>query len=1011
MERKYRRKAIPKEAWSYELKTLFYDLKELIISSPLLACYDPSKPTFLKTDWSAHGMGYILCQPDDSPESSAAITTLQSNGTCLFDLTLQGPCLRPILFGSRSCLQSEQHFHSFVGEIACGRWAIAQNKNYLWGTHFYWLCDCNSVKEILNYNGSIHMLNRWAMELLGYNFAILHRPSRMMTDVDALTRRFEPHYARYVNVAAILAHIDKQNRPNAYKPSTFPSKPTRLYTPSTSPRSIPILTSNIIDTVPILLSTKFTATRTSTLSTNTTSPFLQTLPIAPVFTTTSIPSQPQSHSQHHSNILDYFSWSSITWLCIDDVTHSFTSTTSNDPSLAWNIINVFTHPSLCKLIDTLTNTKSVIIDSISNFISTTNVQHPNLHHTLLGCDFHFIYTTHHNLHSWLSSTITSLNTIINTCVNFTYACLWIPGNTFPSTLNVHNCISTIQHHLPNTWMVTPHSLNPTSYNCPIHCTVMYFTLSYNDPNTAAFHSMPPPLASQSLDYSFSRYLFSEEKYKPPPPDNFTIPIPSNLVVRPPPPSNYCISEPRIIAHMNFSEESSLSSTSSISNLILCTLYPAYPPSSHVNPNDTMRSFQIPSWSDITENWEARPLNFIEFFNIYTNNNPLFQSNQLYTLSSDTLFDILCTCIPHLLHKSILSHYVNTGLFDNFIFNEDIQLDSAQCFTLRPLPTSKSWTEAYQSDPDTSKIITLLNNKTIMSQTTIKDINSSYHEHLLANRIQLQNKRLTLTKHIPTTSKSIQLIIVPLSLRRLIFDHYHGGPTGGHMGEYKTLYRLRMRFFWPKMRSDVKNWVTACAECIVNRTWKNRKNDLYFSWPVTIPFWILHCDIWSPGNITDSEGNTSVLNCMCDLTQFVVSIITSDTTAASLSQLIMEHVLLKYGMCAVIVVDAASNFKGIFEQMCSILSITFWPLSRGNHHGLSVERYHRFLNKTQTIQVANVGTHSNFKRTVLLSAYSWNSSPIDGTDIIRSIPAVGRMFRFPLDSSISPLPPLNDSANT
>ena len=232
-----------------------------------------------------------------------------------------------------------------------------------------------------------------------------------------------------------------------------------------------------------------------------------------------------------------------------------------------------------------------------------------------------------------------------------------------------------------------------------------------------------------------------------------------------------------------------------------------------------------------------------------------------------------------------------------------------------------------------------------------------------------------------------------------------------MGEYKTLYRLRMRFFWPKMRSDVKVWIKGCAECTANRTWKNKKNDLYFSWPVTIPFWILHCDIWSPGNITDEQGNTSVLNCMCDLTQFVVSIVTSDTTAATLSQLIMEQVLLKYGMCAVIVVDAASNFRGIFEQMCSILSITFWPLARGNHHGLSVERYHRFLNKTQTIQGASIGTHINFRRTVLLSAYSWNSSPIDGTDIIRSIPAVGRIFRFPLDSTISPLPPLNDSANT
>ena len=256
LERQYRRKEIPKEAWTYELASLFHDLKQLILDSPLLARYDPSKPTFLKTDWSAHGMGFILCQPDDSSESTSAITTLQNTGDCLFGLTLKGPRLRPISFGSRSCLASEQHFHSFVGEIACGQWAIAQNKNYLWGSHFYWLCDCNSVKEILNYNGSIHMLKRWAMELLGYNFAIIHRPSRMMTDVDALTRRFEPHYSRYNNIAAILSHIDKQNRPLAYNPSTFTTQSTRIQPSSSTPRKIPVLTSNAIETIPILLAQK-----------------------------------------------------------------------------------------------------------------------------------------------------------------------------------------------------------------------------------------------------------------------------------------------------------------------------------------------------------------------------------------------------------------------------------------------------------------------------------------------------------------------------------------------------------------------------------------------------------------------------------------------------------------------------------------------------------------------------------------------------------------------------------
>ena len=43
-------------------------------------------------------------------------------------------------------------------------------------------------------------------------------------------------------------------------------------------------------------------------------------------------------------------------------------------------------------------------------------------------------------------------------------------------------------------------------------------------------------------------------------------------------------------------------------------------------------------------------------------------------------------------------------------------------------------------------------------------------------------------------------------------------------------------------------------------------------------------------------------------------------------------------------------------MCSALGFLFWPLARGNHKGNSVEKYHKFLNKTQTIVSADTGTH-------------------------------------------------------
>ena len=113
--------------------------------------------------------------------------------------------------------------------------------------------------------------------------------------------------------------------------------------------------------------------------------------------------------------------------------------------------------------------------------------------------------------------------------------------------------------------------------------------------------------------------------------------------------------------------------------------------------------------------------------------------------------------------------------------------------------------------------------------------------------------------------------------------------------------------------------------------------------------MMHLDMWSPGAVLKTRKyGGHLLNCMCDLIQFIVSCLTTTTTAEALGKLFMEDVVLTFGMVAIVGVDADSRFRGTFEAMCKILKLTLWPLSRGNHKGDSVEHYHRFLNKTQTI---------------------------------------------------------------
>jgi len=124
--------------WTPDLIDTFHTMKVSITSSPCLARYDSTKPCCLKTDWSANGMCWILMQPDNSSASITAMATWHDTSVCSFDSTMGGARLQPLRMGSRQGEEKERCMHSFVGEAACARWAISQNRRYLWGTYFFW---------------------------------------------------------------------------------------------------------------------------------------------------------------------------------------------------------------------------------------------------------------------------------------------------------------------------------------------------------------------------------------------------------------------------------------------------------------------------------------------------------------------------------------------------------------------------------------------------------------------------------------------------------------------------------------------------------------------------------------------------------------------------------------------------------------------------------------------------------------------------------------------------------
>ena len=99
------------------------------------------------------------------------------------------------------------------------------------------------------------------------------------------------------------------------------------------------------------------------------------------------------------------------------------------------------------------------------------------------------------------------------------------------------------------------------------------------------------------------------------------------------------------------------------------------------------------------------------------------------------------------------------------------------------------------------------------------------------------------------------------------------------------------------------------------------------------------------------------------------------------------------------------FKETFIAMCDVLNLNYNVLAKRNHKGLTMEHFHHFLNKSITIAAEDRGTNNIFVPAGISTGYAWNNAPIDGTDILRIIPAIGRKLHFPININLSALPNL------
>ena len=97
--------------------------------------------------------------------------------------------LRVLACISRRCNTKDKSYYGYVGEAAAGIWDIKKFRHFLYGIEFMWMTACSGLQKFFKGDDlSTHMVQRWRLQLLRYDFTIIHREARMLADANLLSR-------------------------------------------------------------------------------------------------------------------------------------------------------------------------------------------------------------------------------------------------------------------------------------------------------------------------------------------------------------------------------------------------------------------------------------------------------------------------------------------------------------------------------------------------------------------------------------------------------------------------------------------------------------------------------------------------------------------------------------------------------------------------------------------------------------------------------------------------------
>ena len=243
-----------------------------------------------------------------------------------------------------------------------------------------------------------------------------------------------------------------------------------------------------------------------------------------------------------------------------------------------------------------------------------------------------------------------------------------------------------------------------------------------------------------------------------------------------------------------------------------------------------------------------------------------------------------------------------------------------------------------------------------------------------------------------------LFLMPAVLRKEVFRQLHENVTGGHLGRRKTYDKIRKRFYWCSMYTNVSYWCRTCSTCGSRKIshWSAKAPMRLYN--VGFPMERIGLDICGPYPVS-MKGHRYLMVVSCYFTKWVDAIPLKTQEAKYVASKLVNRFISILGVPLQLHTDLGSNFESkVFQEVCKLLGInkTITTVRRPQSDGM-VERANRSIQNMIASYISD--SQDDWDEHIPLLMMAYRSSVHESTGISPAMMMLGRELTLPVDMTL------------